>query len=93
MEKQKNRMLEMKAEPTTMVSIPLERFRELILIEDRCMLLMRAVYMDAELSYSKKNLSLDTSALDSYLRLMDTERYWMIYDKVRKGDQDGTDKD
>lgn len=91
MEKQKNRMLEMTAEPTTMVSIPLERFRELILIEDRCMLLMRAVYQDADLNYSRNRLSLDTSALDSYLRLMDTERYWNIFKKV-KGDEDGTDQ-
>ena len=90
MEKQKNRMLEMKAEPTTMVSIPLERFRELILIEDRCMLLMRAVYQDAGLNYSLDRLSLDTYALDSYLRLMDTERYWNIYQKV-KGVKDGTE--
>ena len=93
MEQQKHRMLEMTAEPTTMVSIPIERFRELILIEDRCVMLMRAVYQDAGLSYSKEKLSLDTSALDSYLRLMDTERYWMIYGKVKVGDHDGTDKD
>lgn len=92
MEKQKNRMLEMTAEPTTMVSIPLERFRELILIEDRCMLLMRAVYQDAGLNYSRNRLSLDTSALEAYLRLMDTERYWGIFQKV-KGDKDGTDQD
>ena len=93
MEKQKNRMLEMTAEPTTMVSIPIERFRELILIEDRCMLLMRAVYQDVGLSYNKSKLSLDTSALEAYLRLMDTERYLKIHEQLLKGeDHEGTNQ-
>ena len=75
-----------------MVSIPMERYRELILIEDRCVMMLKAAYQDARLSCDHLNrLSLDVSSLESYLRFMDTERYLMIYEQLLKGERhDGT---
>lgn len=79
--------------PTETVSIDLFRYEELVLKERFLSMLAEAVYQGASISkYDTGKLTLDTSSIETFLRVADAPRYCDVFNKL-KGEQDGTDKD
>lgn len=87
---------DMNIETTQAVNISLTRYEELLIAENELRKLLEAIYQEVSLSYSKDKLSLNTSDIESYLRIADSQRYWKIYDTLNdalKGKDDGIDND
>ena len=85
-------IMEMIPEQTTMVSISLDHYKSYILQEAFLVSMIQAAYSQASLSYDKKRLSLDDTSLENFLRTMDADRYWSIYQQIKdqiKGVNDG----
>ena len=81
-------MLDMKQEQTTMVSISLAGYRHLVVTEATLSMLIDVLYNGATLSYDKKRLNLDDSALEHLLRVMDADRYNRTLESLRaKGEE------
>ena len=72
--------------------LPVDRFAELIVMEQKFHEVIEAVYQASSLSYDKSRLSIDTSSIENLLRVTDADRYWEVYE-ILKEKENGIDKD
>ena len=77
-------MLEMKQEQTTMVSISLAEYKHLAVTEATLVMLIDVLYNGAILSFDKRKLIFDDTALEHLLRVMDADRYNRTLEAVKK---------
>lgn len=81
-------MLDMKQEQTTMVSISLAEYKHLAVTEATLSMLIDVLYNGATLSYDKRRLNLDDSALEHLLRVMDADRYNRTLEAVKAKEEE-----
>lgn len=70
-----------------MVTIEQDRFIELINEEQMLDMLLRAIYVGADLTWNKKGISFDKDRLAEFLEVADYERYTAIYTKLKAEDE------
>lgn len=73
----------MTPEKTTMVSISLDEYKQLILKDAFLGAMMQASYSQASISFDSNELVLNADALGGLLKTMDAERYWGIYRAIK----------
>ena len=64
--------------------ISVDRFAELIVMEQKFHEVIEAVYSASSLSYDKSRLSIDTSSIENLLRVTDADRYWEVYEILKE---------
>lgn len=69
------------------IYITAENYAEFIRESELLKNVMTAIYTGACLSWNKKELSLDSGALEGFLKVADSRRYWDIYSKLKAEDE------
>ena len=85
-------MIKMSVDRTEAVTISLEEYVNLVASKARTLSLFEAIYQDASLSYDKRHLRLSDTALELFLRVADSKRYWKVYNIIKdKEENNDTD--